>query len=500
VSDYLTATLVNDSGMGRGFFLGSDEPLRQLDPVDFEWTWPEDIGEVHDEGRIIGGAFWDLRDQLRQKYGNAEGTNRTDYLWFEAIRRAVDIPSAYFETLVADDNDGNLMNGTPNVCEINEAFGSHGLFQVPGIAESIELTEADELLLVELEMSIPFAQCGTEADIELQWRDRDNPDEVGSVLVAAQEGALAIEIPKPPDGTVLQWAVEIRWNVGTTERHPSNLVDPWYEHYVGPVIPLYCTSFEDGLPEWVATDDLWELGNQGGGNASGDPQSPNQGEVFVGTNLSLEDGLYPPGANSTLFSPFIPTQGYSNVRLQYWRDLNVEDGYFDQASILANGETAWSNFASSDDFAATRHHRDARWRFHDVDLSAYLVEGGVEVGFALRSDGGLHFGGWNVDDFCVVAVDGPACGNGVVDPGEACDDGNTQDGDGCSADCELEGGDESDDDGSSADESEAGTGFGDEGPGQVAPRGCDCRSAGGSGGPAGLMLLALFGLARRRRA
>ena len=29
----------------------------------------------------------------------------------------------------------------------------------------------------------------------------------------------------------------------------------------------------------------------------------------------------------------------------------------------------------------------------------------------------------------------PTCGNGVVDPGEACDDGNTQSGDGCSADC-----------------------------------------------------------------
>src|SRR5690606_20446340 len=28
-----------------------------------------------------------------------------------------------------------------------------------------------------------------------------------------------------------------------------------------------------------------------------------------------------------------------------------------------------------------------------------------------------------------------ACGNGVVDPGEVCDDGNNVSGDGCSADC-----------------------------------------------------------------
>src|SRR5471032_871374 len=35
--------------------------------------------------------------------------------------------------------------------------------------------------------------------------------------------------------------------------------------------------------------------------------------------------------------------------------------------------------------------------------------------------------------------DTPAtCGNGVVDPGEACDDGNTNNGDGCSSTCQTE--------------------------------------------------------------
>src|SRR5262252_4052633 len=31
------------------------------------------------------------------------------------------------------------------------------------------------------------------------------------------------------------------------------------------------------------------------------------------------------------------------------------------------------------------------------------------------------------------------CGNGIVDPGEQCDDGNTVSGDGCRQDCSLEG-------------------------------------------------------------
>ncbi len=36
------------------------------------------------------------------------------------------------------------------------------------------------------------------------------------------------------------------------------------------------------------------------------------------------------------------------------------------------------------------------------------------------------------------ALGGPGCGNGVVDPGEQCDDGNVAGGDGCSSTCDLE--------------------------------------------------------------
>jgi cysteine-rich repeat protein len=47
----------------------------------------------------------------------------------------------------------------------------------------------------------------------------------------------------------------------------------------------------------------------------------------------------------------------------------------------------------------------------------------------------------DANDGCVYPPQA-CCGDGVVDPGEACDDGNASNSDGCSASCELEGGPE----------------------------------------------------------
>ncbi len=90
-SDYLAATIVNDAGMGRGFFY-DDSPLRDLDPPDHEWHWPDDISEIHATGRIFGGAMWDLRKGLVDLYGYDTGVAMADRLYYAAIQRSVDIP------------------------------------------------------------------------------------------------------------------------------------------------------------------------------------------------------------------------------------------------------------------------------------------------------------------------------------------------------------------------------------------------------------------------
>jgi hypothetical protein len=127
LSDYFSASITGDPAIAPHFFLAGDAPLRHIDPVGDEAVWPDDISDdPHTTGLILSGALWDLRKALVEAQGGAGG-EITDHLFYEAMRRAVDIPSTYQEVLLADDDDGNLANGTPNGCLIDPSFEAHGL-------------------------------------------------------------------------------------------------------------------------------------------------------------------------------------------------------------------------------------------------------------------------------------------------------------------------------------------------------------------------------------
>jgi uncharacterized protein (TIGR03382 family) len=140
--------------------------------------------------------------------------------------------------------------------------------------------------------------------------------------------------------------------------------------------------------------------------------------------------------------------------------------------ITANDQEVWRAFGSKNDPGSKEvNPTDREWRFHDVDLSPALATGTtVKVGFYLASDPMVEGSGWNIDDVCLVAL--PAvCGNGIVDPGETCDDGNTKAGDGCSPSCQDE-----------------------------KPSGGCCGAGAHPAGPIALAAFVLVALGRRRRA
>lgn len=445
IADYLAGTITGDHGMGRGFFF-STEPLRDLDPPDHKNHWPEDLqGEEHEDGKIIGQTLWELRKELITKLGETEGVQQANKLFYEGIRRAVDIPSMYPEVLAADDDDGNLENGTPNVCEINHAFALHGIraYSVQSSPLSLEAVK-QEGYNVTAQLNGLFAECPDDNldHATLSWRNRDEPSESGNIDMMVSGNQLAAVIPTQPTDSVVEYSLSVAFAATDGINLPDNAADPWYQFYIGDVEPIYCTDFETdptndgwthGLSKGQVSDgaDDWEWGMPKGTSTNGDPTDAFDGKRVFGNDLGIQvnhNGLYQSDKTNYAMSPMIDTTGYAEVRLQYRRWLNVEDAHFDQATIYANDEQAWQNLDSDNGDQSNTQHTDREWRFHDIDLTPYVKNNQVQIKYEIASDQGLNMGGWTLDAFCVVGAkksDSPdpclagACddgGNPVADP------------------------------------------------------------------------------------
>lgn len=522
LSDYLAATIVDDPGMGRGFFY-DETALRHMDPPDKEHVWPDDVGQIHYTGIIFAGAMWDLRKILVDRYGYDEGVELSDRLFYAAVQRASDIPTTYVEILAADDDNGDLSDGTPNFCDINAAFGAHGLRSITVEVNplAVEPPTADGYH-VSLRVGGLSDQCAGDAvsAVSLAWRQRDLSDS-GTVEMTVTDGMYEGDIPQQPDGTVVNYQVKLEFEDGTKRVFPDNAADPWYEFFVGEVVELYCNDFEGTDPfadGWTHALDMgeasegaddWQWGVPAGVSGSGDPRAAWSGTRVIGNDLGGDDfnGSYQADKVNSATSPAIDVGKYTDVRVQYWRWLNVEDAFFDQGSVYVNNQLAWQNLNSDQGNSSSTHHADKEWRFHDIPASEFIEDGSVQVKFEIASDGGLEMGGWTIDDFCVVAFTNSVCGDGEITGAETCDDGegNANEPDACRETCQLptcgdgiiDSGEECDDgDGDDGNECSnsctVGPGF--EGDGG----GCGCSSSDTGAGLGMLLLLALVGLVTRR--
>ncbi|MDT8325421.1 MAG: hypothetical protein RRA94_15010, partial [Bacteroidota bacterium] len=133
VADMTTNLLRDDPRIGVGFLKGqanggiirnSQNTLR----------YPEDVvNEIHDDGMILTGAVWDVRKAI--------GIDATARLYHDAMYGTPDgtalgvaLADYFIEFLVADDDDGDLSNGTPHSEAIIAAFNAHG---IPGSAITV---------------------------------------------------------------------------------------------------------------------------------------------------------------------------------------------------------------------------------------------------------------------------------------------------------------------------------------------------------------------------
>lgn len=122
--DIMSIMMTGSPVLGVGFKLDGT-PVRHLEK---DRIYPDDVtGQVHQDGLIIGSTFWDLYEALLKKYGTDKGRQLFSKFALNAVFAARTYNDVYDALLVIDDNDSNLLNGTPNLCLLNRIFGAHGL-------------------------------------------------------------------------------------------------------------------------------------------------------------------------------------------------------------------------------------------------------------------------------------------------------------------------------------------------------------------------------------
>jgi hypothetical protein len=220
-SDYVAATLNDDPLIGNGGLYLNRPYLRTLHN---DLVHPDDFGvSAHHDGQIVAGAIWDLR--------NLEGAGLVDSLWFYAIQgEPLTFQDLLIEFLVADDDNGNISDGTPHDCSIYHAFGRHGIGQGTGI--SIEHTPHKDTENTEGPYTIA-ARVYTEGrppPIKLCYRGRrDREYQVVWMTRTGNPDEYAAEIPGQQHGTLVEYYIETR-----CVRMPNGAPD-WdiFSFYVG---------------------------------------------------------------------------------------------------------------------------------------------------------------------------------------------------------------------------------------------------------------------------
>jgi hypothetical protein len=417
LGDYMAATITGDPATARGFYRNSTQPLRDIAP---NHVWPQDVGEIHFTGIILAGALWDLRTELIATYGEEEGILKADDIFWNVARLSSDIPDSYADALLADDDNGDLADGTPNKCMIDEVFGLHGLgvasdeaglFSIAHEPPSEVAADAAVALPMTVELARPDCTTGEVRSVLVHW----STDGVNfETLELEGEGDLEASLPSAPSGTLIRYWIEALspsgQRLGMAPR--GSITDPWYGVTVGGLEEIYFEDFEasDGkyISELIAGDPEREGADDWGWGApqgqAGDPMGCWSGDRCWGNDISPEpnwNGAYQRNVHNVLRSPLIEVGDLAEVHLQFRRWLTVEDGVFDDATLRVNGVVVWEQHSSGTQEGG-EHHEDTHWALRSYDITDLVDDGMVEIEWEIVADGGLQLGGWNVDDVRIV--------------------------------------------------------------------------------------------------
>lgn len=429
-SDFVSATILDDPVLAPE----ATGPGTWIREIETDKVYPDDAtGSSHNDGLIWASFLWNLRTSWRDTYGVETGTRMVDELFLETLSYGPTLTDLTEAVLAADDDDADLRNSTPHACELIEGLNDHGLG--PGSLGLVllehEPLEAQDSWTdgygIDFTVEQVTGECGDVdldsvrvlygVDLPLSGAPFD-PGVLLELVPSRTDDAYSAVIPRQFPGARVSYAMTwISTDGETTAVTHDDRRDGLHDFFVGDREALWCADFEHGWDGVSTTNrvygtpsdsdwlDEWEQGAPQGQDWN--PTGAWTGSAVIGTSLD-EEGLYSAynGQRAQTADLRLDDANPRMLLLSSRRWLTVEDGKYDRAQVWADRESdrqlMWANPDTSD---GTRPLLDVDWTLFDVDLRTLLDTGeDVRLAFTLETDGGLEYGGWALDELCLVTL------------------------------------------------------------------------------------------------
>ena len=396
-----------------------------------DWN-PGCYGQVHADGKPWMGAAWKVRLELNSSFGDAEGDMVADSLflaWMNAYNQGEIRSIIEAQWVVLDDDDGDILNGSPHFAEIDAGFrqqGFPGLDLEPLTAVAVQTLADSEVeqgpYTLEAQIVQHFGLSITSA--ELYWRTNGGGWQA-QPFAPQTDGFYLASIPDVPSPSIVQYYIQAGDGAGNSALDPPAGASAPYSFAVGRYVPAFVAEFDNLISDegWShgsfgdtsnGADDwrrAWPEGAGGtelaGGGVVGvfwaDPDAPTSGSFCWGNDLGgASDGQYPNNAHCWLRSPSIDATGWLGCRLRFQRQLSVARLDEAQLRILGGGSgTATVLYASGD----SNHTSELEWTEVEYDISSGADDAaGFILEWELLSDSGTRLGGWNIDSVEILRL------------------------------------------------------------------------------------------------
>ncbi len=420
-SDVLANLMTQESIIGRGFYLGNcTSGIRNSDN---DMIYPEDMnGQIHHDGQIIAGFHWDIMMGMQSNYGDEQGTIKAAERWHygRLMGHPTNQPDQVFWTFMADDDDGDLDNGTPHYSILSAAATHHG-YDVPPILvgvlfEHTPLTDTGDM---DGPYTVGATISSTEGPLDPESATiyyRHNGGSWNSVDMDTMNGSYFFgQIPGQQAGQV-DYYIYAEDTIGTTGTSPWGAPNVFHKFFVA--WRLEDMEIDAGWStEATASTGHWERVDPIGTTAQPEDDISHPGTLCWVTGQhtpgEADDFNDVTGGTVTLLSPIYDLSQATEVYISYWYWYYGRTGDSWTASISNDGGSNWVEL-DLDTGSMEAYWKDNDFYLHDL----FAQPGQVQFKFVVKDgtiptlvEGALDdlmihavIGGTNVDDEFTIGV------------------------------------------------------------------------------------------------